>query len=135
MVGFYFINCFSHREPGGMINIQPINRLWMPSGEGARISIVGTNLMISPTFTKKFEVLVPILEQLAAAEETVVREEAIRSLIKISDKLSQDETSGVIVPCILRLANAESFTNKVSAINLMSATFDKAGVHQETLRK
>ena len=72
---------------------------------------------------------------MAAAEETVVREESIRSLIKISERLSHDENAGVIVPCVLRLANAESFTNKVSAIHLMSAVFDKAGIHQETLRK
>lgn len=65
----------------------------------------------------------------------MVREEAIRSLIKISEKLNHDENSGIIVPCVLRLANAESFTNKVSAINLMSAVFDKSGVHQDTLRK
>ena len=79
--------------------------------------------------------LVKSLEQLAGAEETVVRDEAVRSLEKISSRLNQDDNSGVLVPCILNLAQAESFTNKVSAINLMSAIFDRTGAHQEGLRK
>lgn len=53
-------------------------------------------------------------------------------MVKISEKLNADENSGVIVPCILRLADNDSFTHKVSAIHLMSAIYDRVGNHQET---
>ena len=75
------------------------------------------------------------LQILAGAEETVVREEAVRSLDKISSNLNQDDNLGIIVPCIMDLSASEYFTHKVSAINLMSCIFDRAGSQQESLRK
>jgi len=78
---------------------------------------------------------VPILENLASFEETVVREEAVKSMINIANKLTPEQNASCIIPCVLRLANGNWFTNRVSAIHVMSAIYDKAGVHQDTLRK
>ena len=41
----------------------------------------------------------------------------------------------MLIPCVLRLANGDWFTNRVSAIQVMSAVYDKSGLHKDTLRK
>lgn len=84
---------------------------------------------------KKFQSIVPILETLCSFEETVVRDAACQSLIDISDKLSEEENINVIVPCVLRLAEAAWFTSKVSALNIMSHIYEKTGEYKATLRK
>lgn len=85
--------------------------------------------------TKKYQPIIPLLEQLCYFEETVVREAACQSLIDISDKLSEDDVIAVIVPCMLRLAEGASFTHKISALHIMSAVYEKTGEHKTTLRK
>lgn len=85
--------------------------------------------------TRRFQIVIPLLEQLCNFEETVVRDAACQSLIDISQKLSDEENTTVIVPCVLRLAEGTWFTNRVSAINLMSNIYEKTGEHKGTLRK
>lgn len=75
------------------------------------------------------------METLAAFEETVVRQEAVNSIINISSKLSSEHNAGVIVPSVLRLANGDWFTSRVSAIHIMASLYDKSGIHKDTLRK
>ncbi len=89
----------------------------------------------SPDHTKNYELIVPILETLAVFEETVVRQEAVSSLIKLSTALPAEQNAAVLIPCVLRLANGDWFTNRVSAIHIMSSLYDKSGLHKDTLRK
>ena len=91
--------------------------------------------MGSPEYTNNYEVVIPILETLAAFEETVVRDEAVSSICTISSKLTSEHNAGVIVPCVLRLANGDWFTSKVSALHIMSSLYDRSGIHKDTLRK
>lgn len=64
-----------------------------------------------------------------------MREEAVNSLIKLSNVLPAEQNAAVLIPCVLRLANGDWFTNRVSAIHIMSALYDKSGLHKDTLRK
>lgn len=89
----------------------------------------------SPALTKKFQVLVPLLENLCQFEETVVREAAIQCMVDIAEKITEEDCISVIVPCILRLADGAWFTSKVSAIILMSAIYEKTGEYKTSLRK
>jgi serine/threonine-protein phosphatase 2A regulatory subunit A len=79
--------------------------------------------------------LIPILESLASFEETVVREQACEALTSLYNKLSEEDIVASIVPAILRLADAAWFTSKVSALNLICNTYEKAGEYKSTLRK
>lgn len=93
------------------------------------------SLIVSPTLTKKFQILIPLLENLCQFEETVVRDAAIQSIVEISEKITEEECISVIVPCILRLADGAWFTSKVSAIILMSSIYEKTGEYKTSLRK
>ena len=79
--------------------------------------------------------MVPILESLASFEESVVRDQACETLKNLYEKLSEEEIVASIVPAILRLADAAWFTSKVSALNLICNTYEKAGEYKSTLRK
>jgi len=46
----------------------------------------------------------PLLEQLAKSDETVVREQATKSLTVISKSLSDAEIQNVFAPLVIRLA-------------------------------
>ena len=60
----------------------------------------------------------PLLESLAKQDETVVREEAIKSLTKICNQLNEREVNSYFCPMILRLASEEWFTGRMSACQL-----------------
>ncbi|CAG9332244.1 unnamed protein product [Blepharisma stoltei] len=79
--------------------------------------------------------LLPLLEALAALDETLIREQAVKSLIIISDILSDTEIIEIFVPTILRLASAENFSAKVSACALFSHAYPRSGELQENLRQ
>jgi serine/threonine-protein phosphatase 2A regulatory subunit A len=49
-------------------------------------------------------VYLPLLEKLAKSDETVVREQAARSLISISEALTDAEIQNVFTPLVIRLA-------------------------------
>eukprot|EP00825_Cyclidium_porcatum_P000523 TRINITY_DN10164_c0_g1_i2.p1 TRINITY_DN10164_c0_g1~~TRINITY_DN10164_c0_g1_i2.p1 ORF type:complete len:203 (+),score=48.00 TRINITY_DN10164_c0_g1_i2:84-692(+) len=75
---------------------------------------------IAPLLQQQQTILVPFLENLAAQEETVVREKAVSTLITMSKTLNDNDIQNVYIPMILRLANNDqNFTCRVSAVNLM----------------
>lgn len=49
-------------------------------------------------------IYLPLLEKLAKSDETVVREQAARSLISISEALTDAEIQNVFTPLVIRLA-------------------------------
>ncbi|CAK59059.1 unnamed protein product (macronuclear) [Paramecium tetraurelia] len=80
--------------------------------------------------------LLPILEQLAGFDETVVREQAVKSIIIVCGFLGDNEISNTIVPLILKLASNEAnFTCRVSAVSLMCPMYARAGNQKEKLRQ
>lgn len=59
-----------------------------------------------------------LLEQLAGANETVVRMQATDSLNKICEKLSDAEVQNVYAPLIIKLAQGDWFPQRQSACQL-----------------
>ena len=80
-------------------------------------------------------VFLPLLEQLAREDETVVREQAVRSLTSISDALGDAEITNSFCPLVSRLAQSEWFTGRVSSVNLFYPCYNRAGPAKERLRK
>ena len=80
-------------------------------------------------------VFLPSLETLAKADETVVREQAARSLTKISEVLSDAEIQNVFAPLVIKLAQGEWFTGRVSSCSLFSPCYNRSGPQKEKLRK
>lgn len=80
-------------------------------------------------------VFVPLLEKLAKKDETVVREQATRSLTTISKELSDAEIQNIFCPLVIRLAQAEWFVGRVSSCSLFFHAYPRAGQFKERLRK
>ena len=80
-------------------------------------------------------IFLPLLEELAKHDETVVRDEATKSLVAICEALDDDEIQNVFVPIITRLAGAEWFTGRVSACSLFERAYPRAGAQKERLRR
>ena len=76
-----------------------------------------------------------ILEKLAKVDETVVREQAARSLTTISEALSDAEMQNVFCPLVIRLAQAEWFTGRVSSCHLFYHAYARSNAQKERLRK
>ncbi|KAJ2160185.1 protein phosphatase 2A structural subunit [Coemansia sp. RSA 552] len=70
-------------------------------------------------------VLLRPLENLAAAEETVVREKAVESINKLVDVMDQLHVEEYLIPCIARLSSGEWFTSRSSAAGLYAAAYGK----------
>jgi len=64
--------------------------------------------------------ILPILERLAAVEETVVRDEAVRAINRISPQISD---GAVLVAMAKRLVGADWFTAKVSAAGILPVLY------------
>lgn len=77
----------------------------------------------------------PLLESLAKVDETVVREQAVRSLTNICLDLSDAEMQNVFTPLVIRLAQAEWFTGRVSSVSLFYHAFPRANAQRDRLRK
>jgi serine/threonine-protein phosphatase 2A regulatory subunit A len=77
----------------------------------------------------------PLLESLAKVDETVVREQAVKSLINISGELSDAEMQNVFCALVIRLAQAEWFTGRVSSISLFQCAFPRSNANRDRLRK
>jgi len=54
-------------------------------------------------------IFLPLLEELASQSETVVREEAAKSLNRISKELSDAEIQNIYAPLVIKLAAGEWF--------------------------
>jgi len=76
---------------------------------------------------------VPMLESLASLEETVVREQAVASLSKVADLLPDSEVISVLIPVVLKLAQADNFSSRISACSLFVSAFPRAGNEREKL--
>ena len=72
-------------------------------------------------------VFLPTLEELAKADETVVREQATKSLTTICQILSDAEIQNVFAPLVIKLAQGEWFTGRVSSCHLFTPCYDKSG--------
>jgi serine/threonine-protein phosphatase 2A regulatory subunit A len=77
----------------------------------------------------------PLLEKLAKSDETVVREQASRSLVSICEALSDSEIQNIFTPLVIRLAQAEWFTGRVSSCQLFYYAYPRSGAQKERLRK
>jgi serine/threonine-protein phosphatase 2A regulatory subunit A len=75
------------------------------------------------------------LETLARADETVVREQATKSLTTISKSLSDSEIQNQFIAIVLKLASGEWFTGRVSSCALFFPAYSRAGPQKEKLRK
>lgn len=87
------------------------------------------------TFLENKLVLLPLLEALCSTDETVVREQAVKSLFKIADSLSGNDIQNIFAPMIIRLSSVESLPSKVSSIALVTSCYKRAGTQKEKLRK
>jgi len=65
------------------------------------------------------------LENLAAVEETVVREKAIESLSKIAQVFSSEQIENQYISLIKRLTNGDWFTSRTSACGLYAPIYKK----------
>jgi serine/threonine-protein phosphatase 2A regulatory subunit A len=79
--------------------------------------------------------LIAPLENLATMEEAVVRDQAVRSLAKITEKLTDSDIASVLAPVVLRMASSEAFYCRVSACGLFNAVYTRAGSSKEKLRE
>ena len=77
----------------------------------------------------------PLLETLAKSDETVVREQATKSLTKICISLPDEDLQNIFCPLVIRLAQAEWFTGRVSACSLFYHAYARSNAQKERLRK
>ncbi|PWN18624.1 putative ser/thr protein phosphatase 2A regulatory subunit A [Microstroma glucosiphilum] len=76
------------------------------------------------------------LENLAAVEETVVREKASESITKVAEVISESQIEEHYIPLLKRLSGGDWFTSRTSAASLFAAVYGKVGQKtQEDLRK
>eukprot|EP00842_Homolaphlyctis_polyrhiza_P006624 jgi/Hompol1/6963/HPOL_001017-RA len=74
----------------------------------------------SPAFA---HILFTPLENLAAVEETVVREKAVESATKIVVQLSAHQAEESYIPMLKRLSSGDWFTSRTSACGLYAAVY------------
>ena len=68
----------------------------------------------------------PLLESLGKVDETVVREQATKSMTQIALKLSDAEIQNVFAPLVIRLAQSEWFTGRVSSCSLFHPAYSRS---------
>lgn len=68
-----------------------------------------------------------LLETLAKQDETVVREQAAKSLVSICQKLTDAEIQNKFAPMVIKLAQSEWFTGRVSSTHLFMHCYRKSG--------
>ncbi|OMJ76495.1 hypothetical protein SteCoe_24117 [Stentor coeruleus] len=78
--------------------------------------------------------LLSLLESLAGLDETVVREQAVKTLSEISKSLSDSDISNLFIPIVMKIAAAENFSSRISACGLIAAAYPRAGAMREKLR-
>ncbi|MCO5548504.1 hypothetical protein L7F22_001964 [Adiantum nelumboides] len=66
------------------------------------------------------------LENLAAVEETVVREKASESITKIAEVLSEEQVQEYYIPLLRRLSGGDWFTSRTSSASLFAAVYSKS---------
>eukprot|EP00301_Raphidiophrys_heterophryoidea_P000782 c10389_g1_i1.p1 GENE.c10389_g1_i1~~c10389_g1_i1.p1 ORF type:complete len:603 (-),score=174.90 c10389_g1_i1:429-2189(-) len=81
--------------------------------------------------------LLPPLEIISQQEETLVRDQAVASLVNICEDMSAGDVLQHMVPMITRLSSADWFTSKVSASGVIAVAYRKCTdtATRETLRR
>jgi serine/threonine-protein phosphatase 2A regulatory subunit A len=72
-------------------------------------------------------VFLPLLEELSRSDETVVREQASKSLTIIVNKLQDTDVQNTFCPIVIKLAQSEWFTGRVSSCALFEPCYKRAG--------
>jgi len=96
---------------------------------------------IAEELGKVFELLenktafLPLLESLCSADETVVRNQAVKSLINISKALSSSSIEEVFAPMVIRLSSMETLPSRLSSIGLITCCYKQSGKYKQQLRK
>ena len=67
--------------------------------------------------------LLKVLEQLAEIEETVVREQAVKSIKNVLSLINIRDFKQLIIQMIERLMNGETYSSKLSAIQLFPVIY------------
>jgi serine/threonine-protein phosphatase 2A regulatory subunit A len=76
-----------------------------------------------------------LLEALAGSSETVVREQAAKSLNLISKSLTDAEIQNVYAPLVIKLAQGEWFPPRQTSCHLFTECYTRAGSQKDKLRK
>lgn len=98
--------------------------MMQPPHEDELLLILSSELKsIVPTLISNALPLLPIFERLAAVEETVVREEAVKGLNHVMDYMPE---TNLMVAMAKRLVGADWFTPKVSAAGVMAKIYEKS---------
>lgn len=63
--------------------------------------------------------MIPILETLMSADETVVREKAVDALIQLAKGSSKNDLKSKIIPFSVKMSQSDKFAQKLSALNAM----------------
>ena len=71
-------------------------------------------------------IFLPLLEKLCQSDETVVREQAAKSMATISVQLTDQEMQLTFAPAVIRLSQAEWFYGRVSACHLFAPAYKRA---------
>lgn len=108
-----------------MIEEQDDEVLFAIAEELGKVYLLGTDKTI----------FLPLLETLAKQDETVVREQATRSLTSICEAISDEEIQNVFCPLVIRLSTCEWFTGRVSACALFYHCYSRSNAQKERLRK
>ncbi|OLY78399.1 Protein phosphatase PP2A regulatory subunit A [Smittium mucronatum] len=66
------------------------------------------------------------LENLSCSEESLIRDEAVKSINKITLSMDQEQVETYLVPCIARLSQGVWFTSRSSAAKLYASAYPKA---------
>jgi serine/threonine-protein phosphatase 2A regulatory subunit A len=90
---------------------------------------------LSRYITGSSSILITPLEYLAAIEETVVRDQAVKSLASVAELLPDSDIISIFAPMVLRLSNSEQFYSRVSACGLFSHAYPRSGSIKERLRQ
>jgi serine/threonine-protein phosphatase 2A regulatory subunit A len=81
-------------------------------------------------------VLLGPLENLAAVEETLVRDKAAESMTKVAEVLSQQQIEEFYIPVLKRLSGADWFTSRATSAALYSSVYSKVSpAIQDEMRK
>jgi serine/threonine-protein phosphatase 2A regulatory subunit A len=80
-------------------------------------------------------VFLKLLEQLAVKDETVVRDQASKSLSEIAKALTDAEVQNTFAPLVIKLAQSEWFTGRISSTHLFTSCYTHSGPQKEKLRK
>jgi serine/threonine-protein phosphatase 2A regulatory subunit A len=91
-------------------------------------------IVLQPYLRGNITLLIPPLEALASMDETLVREEAVRSLASLAEAMSDNEVITLFAPLVVRLSEQDKFSSKMAASALVAAAYPRAGPLKEKLR-